>query len=296
MPDSRSTPVRLTVVGSVNLDLIARGAPLPRPGQTVTGATFDRSPGGKGANQALAARRQGADVCLVAAVGTDPLADEALALLGAEGVDLESVERIDDAATGVALITVDPAGENQITVAPGANHRVAVDAVNAAFVRRPADAVLVQFELPDDALDAAARAAGSALFCVNAAPARPFSAAVLERADVVIVNEGEYAELAESLASFAGLLIVTLGARGAEARRSGTTVARATPPVVQAVDTVGAGDAFCGAFVVSLAGGAEVETALRRGCVAGALAATRPGAQPSLPSAADTDALLATGA
>ncbi|MEN8233695.1 MAG: ribokinase [Actinomycetota bacterium] len=278
---------KICVVGSVNLDLVATSARLPRPGETVTGATFARHPGGKGANQALAARRRGADVTLIAAVGRDSLADEALALLRSEDVDLSRLLVVDDAPTGVALIAVDATGENQIIVAPGANRRLHADVVDAAGF----DVVLCQLEVPDDAVAAAGNQA-TGLFCVNAAPARPLPSAVVDRCDVIIVNEIEHEELANQLAGFAGLLVVTLGARGAEAYRRGERVARADSPVVDAVDAVGAGDSFCGSFVVELASGTPLPDALGRACAAGASAATRPGAQPSLPTTEDVTALL----
>ncbi len=269
-------PPRVVVVGSVNLDLVARCERLPRPGETVTGASFSRVPGGKGGNQALACARLGADVRLVAAVGRDAFADEALALLVAEGVELD-VQRL-DAPTGVALILVDAGGENEIVVAPGANallHEVTVGA---------ADVVLCQLEIPDGAVVSAwEQAAG--LFCLNAAPARP----VAVDPDLTVVNRYEW----EALARRDGLVAVTLGAEGAVLLEDGEEVARAEAPPVEAVDGTAAGDAFTACLVVSLAEGRERAEALRRACAAGALAASRPGAQPSLPTAAEVDRLLA---
>jgi ribokinase len=277
----------IVVVGSVNLDLVATSARLPRPGETVTGAEFTQHPGGKGANQALAARRRGADVTLIAAVGDDALADEALALLRSEGVDLSRLITFEGSRTGVALIAVDEAGENQIIVAPGANRLLDGEHVTLGA----SDVVLCQLEVPDTAVVAAARQA-TGLFCINAAPARPLPEAALERADVIIVNELENEQLAGQLGSFDGIVVVTLGARGAEAYRDGACIAAAPSPSVAAVDAVGAGDAFCGSLVVELAQATPVPEALRRACAAGAVAATRPGAQPSLPKTADVDALL----
>ena len=261
-------------MGSVNVDLIVTGPHLPTPGETVTGGVFSRSSGGKGANQALAARRHGANVALIAAVGEDSLAAEALALLRGEGIDLSGVATVASEPTGVALIVVDGAGENQIAVAPGANRLLDPSHVQA----RGFDAVLCQLEIPDRAiLEIANQATG--LMCINAGPARPLPEAALRRADVIIVNETEHAALRDQLTDFASLLIVTRGSRGADAYRAGAHVANAEPPIVDAIDTVGAGDAFCGTLVVELARGADVGDALARACEAGALATTKPGAQ-----------------
>lgn len=279
--------VRICVVGSVNLDLVATCQQLPSPGETVGGATFSRHAGGKGANQALAARRQGADVTLIAAIGDDALAEEALALLREDGVDLSRLVTVSDESTGVALIVVDSAGENQIAVAPGANGRLGAEDVDPADF----DVVLCQLEIPDDAVVEAARIS-TGVFCVNAAPARPLPDPILDRADAIIVNEIEHEALRGQLVDYPGLLVVTRGAIGADAFRHGELVATATPPPVDAIDTVGAGDAFCGVLVVELGRGSTVETALTTACIAGAFAATRPGAQQSLPTTADLDAVL----
>ncbi len=273
---------RVCVVGSVNLDIVAVAPRLPAPGETVSDASLGRHPGGKGANQALAAKRQGAEVTLIAAVGRDSPADEALVLLRREGVDLSRLVTIPDVPTGVALIVVDANGENQITVAPGANRYLRPAQVKAAGF----DAVLCQLEIRDDTVVEAARQA-TGLLCVNAAPARSLAPEVLERADVIIVNETERAALAGQLDRSAGVVVVTRGADGADALRNGTLIASAASPTVDAVDTVGAGDAFCGTLVVAMASGLTVAEALPRACRAGALAATRSGAQPSLPTAAE---------
>lgn len=278
MDSSTGDSPTVCVVGSVNLDLVAACPRLPRPGETVTDATLNRYPGGKGANQALAARRQGADVTLIAAVGADPLADEALLLLREGGVDLSRLVVVDGPSTGVALIVVDDAGENQIAVAPGANRHLAPTSVDTAGF----DAVLLQLEIADETVvEAAARATG--LLCINAAPARPLPGRALKRADAVIVNEHERLLLDEQLSGHEGLVVVTRGAAGAEAFRGGRMVCRAASPPVEPVDTVGAGDAFCGTFTVGMAAGLDLEEALSLACRAGAVAATRVGAQPSLP-------------
>lgn len=276
----------ITVVGSVNLDLVASVERLPRPGETVTSAGLARYPGGKGANQALAARRAGADVRLVAAVGNDTEAALALALLDDAGVDLSHV-RVSEAPTGTALIAVEESGENQIIVSPGANHALEPGAVEVG----DADLVLCQLEVPMGIVEAAARAT-TGMFCLNPAPALPVPDFVLERADLLIVNESERDTLADSLSGVGALVVVTLGAAGAKAYRSGRLVTEAQPPPVEPIDTVGAGDAFCGALVVALLSGHSVASALKWACAAGALATTKPGAQPSLPTAAEIEQAL----
>jgi ribokinase len=264
-------PVGLTVVGSINLDLVARVHTMPRAGETVAGHDFARIPGGKGANQAVAAAKLGAGVRLIGAVGVDPLAAEALAGLQAAGVTLD-LERT--GTTGIALILVDAAGENQIVVIPGANADVRPQS--------PGGAVLCQLEVPDQVVHAAA--ANAEFFALNAAPARPID---LEP-DLLIVNRFEH-----EVVSRGRLVAVTYGAEGAALFENGTEVARATPPRVDAVDGTAAGDAFAACLVVSLLESRSRDEALRRACAAGAIAASRPGAQPSLPAATELEAILA---
>ncbi len=278
--------ISVVVVGSVNLDLIAHATRLPRPGETVTDARFTVAPGGKGANQALAARRLGADVRLIARVGADANAGLALELLSAGGVDLTGVDQVEDEATGVALIVVDERGENQIVVAPGANRLLAPGAVDVDG----AGAVVCQLEIPSAVVERAAQAC-TGIFCLNAAPVRPVPDAVLRRCDVLVVNQVEFDQLRPKLELVRGLVALTLGSEGAVLLRGGEEVARATPPVVDVVDTVGAGDTFVAAFVVGLLEGRSEQAALRRAVIAGALATTRRGAQPSLPFLDAVDAL-----
>jgi ribokinase len=273
---------RLAVVGSINLDLVARAERLPRPGETVTGASFERIPGGKGANQAVAAARLGAEVRFRGCVGNDEFATAALEGLSATGAALE-VEVV-DAPTGVALVVVDADGETAITVAPGANAALGPDDVHL----EDDEALLCQLEIPRVTVDEAARQARG-FFCLNAAPARPVSPETLSRADLVVVNRFEYEALDKRRVALAA---VTLGSEGAMLLRRGRVVARAEPPRVRAVDGTGAGDAFTACLVVSRLEGREWDEALRRACIAGALAASRPGAQPSLPTASEVDALL----
>jgi ribokinase len=261
----------LTVVGSINLDLVARVARLPRAGETVSSTGYERFPGGKGANQAVAAARLGARVTMVGAVGEDGFAGEALAGLHEARVEL----RLDRAgSTGVALIFVADDGENQIVVVPGAN--ALVEATS------PGGAVLAQLEVPDEVVLAAAR--GAAFFALNAAPARPIDV----EPDLLIVNRLEHETVSRGR-----LVAVTCGREGAALFENGREVARAVPPRVRSVDGTGAGDAFAACLVVSLLEGRPQEEALRRACAAGALATTRLGAQPSLPAAHEVDAILA---
>lgn len=276
----------VTVVGSVNLDLVATCERLPRPGETVSAGSFARYPGGKGANQALASRRAGADVSLIAAVGGDREADVALSHLRADGVDLGAAI-VTDEPTGTALITVDAQGENQIVVVPGANAHLTPDRVDVS----EADLVLCQLEIPMEAVRAAA-ASATGMFCLNTAPARDIPDEVLDRADLLIMNEGERDLLRDTLTDVHALVVVTLGAAGAKAYRSGRLVAEAHPPPVTVVDTVGAGDAFCGTLVVALMSHDSLASALRWACAAGALATTKVGAQPSFPWAAEVRAAV----
>jgi ribokinase len=271
----------IAVVGSINLDLVARCERLPRPGETLTDATFERVPGGKGANQALAAARLGASVSLVGAVGRDPYAAEALALLEEGGVRLD-VDRVDE-PTGVALIVVAEDGENQIVVAPGANGSVEVTSGLG-----DSDAVLCQLEIPIDTVVEAARRAS--FFCLNAAPARPVPDSLLAEVDLLVVNRYEF----EGIGRFGGFVALTLGAEGAVLLEGEQEVARAAPPTIEAVDGTAAGDAFTACLLVSLLEGRERGEALARACAAGALAASRPGAQPSLPTAGEVDGILRT--
>lgn len=277
----------IVVVGSINLDLSATVARLPEPGETITGASLSRFPGGKGANQALAARRLGAEVRLVGCVGDDAAAEEALALLRDEKVDLTHVQVLPDSPTGIALICVAPSGENQIVVAPGANARMDPGALTLPS----ADALICQLEIPADVITQAA-AEFRGFFCANLAPAKEIDATVLQRADLVIVNETEAAWYGDTLEACSGLVATTYGSRGASLRKGGALIAEAEPPAVTAVDTVGAGDAFTAALTVALIEGEDPADALRFGCAAGAAAATRAGAQPSLPTRAEVDALL----
>jgi ribokinase len=259
--------VELTVVGSINLDFVARMERLPRPGETVPARQFERFPGGKGANQAVAAARMGAIVKMAGAVGDDPLADEALAGLVEAGVELE-IER--NGQTGVALIYVDSQGENEIAVFAGANGTVTPREVEGA--------VLSQLEVSDEVVYAAAAKAD--FFALNASPAR-----VLDlEPDLLIVNRFEY-----ELVKRGKLVAVTYGEEGAVLFEDGKQVAGSASPRIVPVDGTGAGDAFAACLVVSLLEGRSHEESLQRACKAGAYAAATIGAQRSLPLASEIE-------
>jgi ribokinase len=278
----------ITVLGSVNLDIVGTAQRLPTPGETVTGATLARHPGGKGGNQALAARRLGADVRLVARVGADAMAKEALALLRAEGADLGACLADPEQSTGVALIAVAADGENQILVAPGANA-----AFTPELLATPLDGALIcQLELPSETV-ARAVAMATGFVCVNLAPAAEIADAIFQRADLLVVNEVEAAFYGARLHAGPGLVAVTWGARGAGLFRGGALIAQAAPPAVQVVDATGAGDTFVAALTIALLERQSPAQALAFACAAGALTATRAGAQPSLPTRAEVEAAIA---
>lgn len=282
----------VVVFGSVNLDLVARVPRIPAPGETIAGRALASLPGGKGANQALAARRAGASVAMVGAVGRDGFAALALANLAASGVDLTRVATV-DAPTGVALVNVDDRGENAITVVPGANAHVRADDVPDALLA-PGGTLLMQLEVPVAEVVGLARRAHArgATVVLNAAPALTLPAALLADVDVLVVNEHEAAAcarawrlpespagfVAEATERFGVAVVLTLGARGALTRVGGEVV-RAAPPAVDVVDTTGAGDAFVGALAAALDRGNGLPTALAEGVRAGAIACTHEGAQ-----------------
>lgn len=268
--------ISVAIIGSINLDIVASVKEFPQPGETVTNAVVHRFPGGKGANQALAAHRLGAKVYMVGRVGDDPLADEALHTLREEGVDLSYCRALKDTSTGLAMIVVTEAGENQIVVAPGAN--AVFDAEH--LVVPECDAIIAQLEVPVETILQAARGSDN-FFCLNAAPAKPVPHELLEHVDLLVVNEIEAATLGKELEMYTGLLAITYGGDGAVLSRAGQQVARARPPKVDVVDTTGAGDAFTAALTVALVAGMEPQEALEQACVVGALTTTKMGAQSS---------------
>lgn len=311
MPDQRA---KVCVLGSINTDLVVRCPSLPKAGQTVLGGSFAVHPGGKGANQAVAAARAGADVTMIGVVGDDAYGSRRVDELAAEGIDIFRVRRCAE-PTGVALITVDGAGENTIVVAPGANAAMTPDDA-AGDAIRDADALLMQLEVPIDAVMAAARIARShgTLVVLNAAPARPIPAELVGLIDLLVVNKTEAIELTnqdrptvEALTMLGvASAVMTLGDEGARYTHHGHAGGVYAFPV-EPIDTVGAGDAFAGVLTVRWAehvngldpllngvlDQVEVLDAVCWACAAGALATTVRGATPALPTREKIEQLLA---
>ncbi len=279
---------RIHVIGSVNIDFIVRTKTLPRAGETLGDGVFSTSPGGKGANQALAARRLGADVSLEACVGQDAYASIALENLKNDGVDLSLVQHQAEAATGAAFINVDDEGENQIAVAPGANALLSAEGKGV----RSADVVMAQLETPA-AETWKVVGDNDVFFCFNPAPAINVDPQLFWRADLLVINETERAFYRDLLKSRTGLIAETYGADGAALIRNGRRVAEATPPKVDVVDTTGAGDCFTAALATAIADGRDDQDALRFACAASALSVTKLGAQNALPYKDDVLDLLA---
>ncbi|MFN7161999.1 MAG: ribokinase [Fimbriimonadales bacterium] len=288
--------VRIVVVGSANTDLVVAAPSIPAPGETVLGGDLQVIPGGKGANQAVAAARLGAEVRFIGRVGNDDFGRQTLANLQREGIDTRYVFVSDDAPSGVALITVSAQGENSIVVAPGANMRLtANDIARAADAFAHADAVMAQLEIPLPAVQAAAQHARQygAQFILNPAPARELPHALYAQTDYLIPNEVEGQQLTGESSPERVLTalqargcrtpILTLGAKGVAYRAQGALrVVPAYP--VQAVDATAAGDAFVAGFTVALCEGRTLEQSIDFGQRAAALTVTRWGAQNALPS------------
>ena len=297
---------KCAVIGSINMDMVLSVSRFPAAGETLTGGNFQTVPGGKGANQAVAAALQGAHVTFVGAVGDDAYAQPALRYLDSSGVDLTHVARLKDTTTGLAVCTVSEDGENTIIVIPGANAHV-----DAAYVAEhtaaitDADIVLLQGEIPADGFQAAINAARNARVIINLAPVVEVDRDALLKADPIIANEHEAGLLLEQLGSPAtsedphdlahalldagfDSVVLTLGARGALVADSEGLTDIATPHVTP-VDTTGAGDAFAGALCAQLLTGAELADAARHAARVGAQATLTHGAQPSYP---DRDAEL----
>lgn len=289
----------ITVFGSINMDLVATATTMPRPGQTVAGLQSSAAPGGKGANQALAARRAGADVRMAGAVGRDHFAAEALTLLKEASIDL-SLVRIVDRPTGTAHVVVDGSGENAIVVVPGANGEVeAQDARGVLETMRPGEFLVLQMEVSASAVEAAlvAAKAKGIISILNVAPMSADAARLSAAADIVVANETEFEMLVgrsplsgeermsalQSLHSRSGqTLVVTLGAKGVIAIHEGE-IYSAEGLAIAPVDTVGAGDTFCGYLAAALDAAVDFGSALQRAAIAGSLACTMAGAQSSIP-------------
>jgi len=296
-----AAPPSVLVVGSINVDLTVHAERLPAPGETVAGGRLERTGGGKGANQAVAAARAGAAVVLAGAVGDDELGAEALAELRAECIDVSAVARLGGVATGVALIVVDRAGDNQIAVASGANHAVSAahvraapgadEALSSAAARAAGPGcVLASFELLDDPVLEAARVARErgCPVIVNPAPARALAPALSELRPILTPNRREAAELTgasdreEAARALARLTsapaVVTLGEEGALLLERGGTL-HIPAPRVRAIDTTGAGDVFNGVLAAGLARGEELRAAVTAAVAAAAASVTRAGAR-----------------
>ncbi|MFL6076804.1 MAG: ribokinase [Mycobacteriales bacterium] len=303
-------------MGSVNVDLTVRVPWLPLPGETVRGGDVVRTAGGKGANQAVAVARLGADSRLVALTGDDAAGTELRAALAGERGDVSGMDVAVGVPTGTALILVRPDGENTITVSPGANDRLVESALDPRWFAG-VDVLLAQLEVPTATCLAAARLSrqAGARVVLNAAPPSPCGddllPSLLEATDVLVVNEAEALALVEAArpggdedwaavaVALRGLgppaVVVTRGAAGAVGVDADGAPFAAAPYPVEAVDTVGAGDAFCAELAVALGDGADLVTAVTRGCAAGALATRGPGAQAALPYRAEVDALHQSG-
>jgi ribokinase len=287
----------IAVVGSVNRDVVVAADVLPGPGETVLGTGHVEMPGGKGANQAVAAARLGARVSFVGRVGDDHAGRALIEAFAADGVDTAHLSVAGSAPTGLAVITVDAAGENAIVISPGANRLVGVsDVADAGSLLRAATVTLLQLEVPVPTVTDAAGASGGTVI-LNAAPARELPDELLSAVDVMVVNTLELETLTGSAdpASATDLgvpvTVVTLGADGAAVvTAAGVTISPS--PQVDVVDTTGAGDAFCGALAAGLDAGLSIGDSVSRAVVAGALATTAVGARSAMPTAEELDAAL----
>lgn len=295
----------VVVVGSINVDFVVSAERLPAPGETVVGGRLERSGGGKGANQAVAAARAGGAVRLVGSVGDDDLGADALEALRAEGIDVTGVDRVAGTPTGVAVIVVDREGDNQIAVASGANHALSAERVGAELgeLGRGAGCVLVSFELTGDVVGAAAEAAHAAgrTLIVNPAPARPLDPALCRLAPILTPNEheasaltgaGEPEEAGRLLAALTGApVVVTLGARGALVV-DGNGSEHVPAPAARVVDTTGAGDTFSGVLATELAAGRTLRAGAEVAVTAASLSVAAEGARGGMPDLAALEAVL----
>ena len=278
------------IVGSLNADLVVRTERFPKPGETLHGSDLQILPGGKSANQAVAAAKLGASVRMVGAVGDDGNGDLLRASVAAAGVDVRAVRVLEGVATGSAVITVDGSGENTIVIAPGANGRLTPG--DLADVEVPAGVLGLCLEVPLPVVISAAqrmRDAGGTVL-TNLSPFGSVPQELLDRTDVLLVNEHEAEQLG---AHGVDRWIVTAGAAGCTVHDGANPAVHVSAPTVAAVDTTGCGDAFMGAIAARLAAGDSLLEAARFAVRVGAFAATRVGAQPSYPTTADLDAFTA---
>jgi len=308
MANSQDTP-RIVVVGSSNMDLVVKAARIPAVGETILGGDFIMTPGGKGANQAVAAAKLGADVCLVARLGEDMFGEQSLDNFNAEGINTQYVTRSEKAPSGVALITVDQAGNNVIVVAPGANNELSADDVrNARSAIASAGALVAQLEVPLDTVEFAARMATSCCvpFVLDPAPAQQLNPEFLSMVDVLTPNETEAQILTgievtdedsarkaagSLLESGAGAVILTMGSKGYLLATDEKT--EFVPAIVtEAVDATAAGDAFTGSLAVGLARGERIADAAYFANHVAALSVTKMGAQSSMPSTEEVESFM----
>ena len=299
---------KIVVVGSSNTDLVTQVSRFPQRGETILGRNFFQTQGGKGANQAVAAARLGADVTLVARLGRDAYGETTVAALQAEGINVDYIVWDDETASGIAMIMVEDSGENVITVVPGANQRLSLEDVAAAETAiAEADYVLMQLEIPRDTVQAAVEIARrhQVPIILNPAPAKELPPALLKQIDILTPNETETATLVGGYsAGFAKstayrlpnkgvkVAVVTMGILGALIVTSGKRIQVGSFPI-KSVDATGAGDAFNGALAVALSRGDELETAVRFANAVGALAVSKHGAQSSLPTQQEVEVFLA---
>ncbi|HEX2773737.1 MAG TPA: ribokinase [Micromonosporaceae bacterium] len=289
---------RVVIVGSANMDLVAVAPKLPRPGETVLGTDFVTVPGGKGANQAIAAARAGGSSAFLGAIGSDSFGVTLRARIAASGVDTSHI-RVVYGASGVAVIMVNAEGENSIVVTPGANGALTALTEPELAAVRDADVMVAQLEIPVETVAQAAAAAHTAgtRVVLNAAPARPLPPALLDAVDLLVVNEVEARTITggndfTALLSAVPRVVVTLGADGAWYGDRGGTDRSVSGIRVTAVDSTAAGDAFTGALAVAWAEGRDLVDAVRWACAAGAACVRRVGASVSLPQRAEIDELF----
>ena len=302
--------VSILVLGSINMDLVVRTPHIPLPGETVLGSDFRTFPGGKGANQAVAAARQGAKVTFIGRVGRDDFGLQLMDKLKSEGIDTKYISVDDTSPSGIASITLDEHGENCIVVAPGANYTLTKNHINQAEnAFKTADILLTQLEVPLEVIILATKKASELglKIVLNPAPAQVLPEELLGMVDILIPNENE-CEILSGLpvnalsdieeASIAllnkgvGCVIVTMGYRGAFIKELNQPGIHIPAFHVDVVDTTAAGDSFVGTLAVALAEGESISGAVERSCAAGALATTRLGAQPSIPTRLDVFQLL----
>jgi len=295
---------KIVVIGSANIDLVASVNHLPIPGETVLGSSFNKIPGGKGANQSVAASKLGGEVSFVGCVGSDQEGEMLRSSLEGANVDCEFLTSLPETPTGAAMIGVDAEGNNSIIVYSGANGAlVQEDIIAAKKIVESAKVILMQLEIPTSCLEAATEIANG-ITILNPAPVVDIPKGLLEKVDVLVPNQIELAHLS-NMKGFNNLdeienaaksldietVIVTLGSKGA-LLVSGSDTELISSPVVDSVDTTGAGDAFCGSLAESLSRGMSFLESVEQSVVVGALSTTKHGAQISMPSRSEVDSFL----